>query len=316
MTGPWTNPRTRPGSLRHSTPSTRSRAITKTPTLTKLSAWRAFCEETGLTPGEAYVDRDGSREEFDRMMADGTAENPPFRRIVVCDLSRFARYAEELTECMKRLEANGIQVIAVDQWSSSQTQFGETIRKMVDDYHQEQVSDSVKRGLRHRASRGHFVSSKAPYGYRKVEAHDGVRRHYTLEPDPETAPTVRRIYDLALNGSSDTNTARDLNHDGIPLLKGRQWSAQAVMRIRRAEVNCGTYLFGRNALDGPVRVPDAFPAIVSREEFNMAQQMAELRQVTAQRLGGRPKKARLPDGPPLRRVTARNHISPTRLTHT
>ena len=217
---------------------------------------------------------------------------------MVCDLSRFARYAEELTECTESLEANGISVMSVAQGSYSPAQLATIMPMVVNDLHQRRLSNSTKRGLRHEAISGHFVSSKAPYGYRKVEAHDGVRRHYTLEPDPETAPTVRRIYDLALNGSTDPNTARELNHHEIPAPNGGQWKPGQVRNVRQNEVNCGTYLLGRNALDGPVRVPDAFPAIVSREEFNMAQQMAELRQVTAPRLGGRPKKARLPDGPP------------------
>ena len=231
----------------------------------------AFCEETDLTPGEAYVDRDGSREEFDRMMADGTAENPPFRRIVVCDLSRFARYAEELTECTESLEANGIFVMSVAQGSYSPAQLATIMPMVVNDLHQQRVSDSTKRGLRHRASRGHFVSSKAPYGFRKVEAHDGVRRHYTLEPDPETAPTVRRIYDLALNGSSDTNTARDLDHDGIPAPNGGQWKPGHVGNVRQNEVNCGTYVYGKKDADNQIRVENAFPTIVSRAEFDRAQ---------------------------------------------
>ena len=235
----------------------------------------AFCEETGLTPGEAYVDRDGSREEFDRMMADGTAENPPFRRIVVCDLSRFARYAEELTECTESLEANGISVMSVAQGSYSPAQLATIMPMVVNELHRKKSSDRIREGFRHEASSGHFVSSKAPYGYRKVEAHDGVGRHYTLEPDPETAPTVRRIYDLALNGSSDPNTALDLNNDGIPAPNGGPWKPGQVGNVRQNKVNCGTYVYGKKDTDNQIRAENAFPAIVSRAEFDLAQQVQE-----------------------------------------
>ena len=238
---------------------------------TQVETMRAFCEENGLTPGKVYSDRNGSREDFDRMTADGTAENPPFRRIVVCDMRRFSHSLQERTECEARLEANGIFVMSVAQGSYSPAQLAPTMPMAVNDLHQQRISDSTKRGLRHGASRGHFVSSKAPYGYRKVEAHDGVRRHYTLEPDPETAPTVRGIYDAALDGSSDTNTARDLNNDGIPAPNRGPWKPGQVRNVRQNKVNCGTYVYGKKDTDNPVRVENAFPPIVSREEFDQAQ---------------------------------------------
>ena len=113
--------------------------------------------------------------------------------------------------------------------------------------------------------------SRAPYGYRKVEANDGDQRHYTLEPETETAAIVRRIYDESLNGSTDQAIARGLNYDGIPCLRDRQWKPQDVRRIRQNEVNCGTLIYGKEDADNPVRVQNAFPPIVSREDFDRVQ---------------------------------------------
>lgn len=149
--------------------------------------------------------------------------------------------------------------------------------EFLDAHEREMMSEDTKRGLRREASLGHFVSSKAPFGYRKVAVHDGTQRRFTLELDPETSPTVRRIYDLYLADSSDRNTARQLNDEQVPSPNGELWTPRRVKNIRQNQVNCGVYRFGKSSSDGPVQVPDAFPAIVSQEEFERAQRTEERR---------------------------------------
>ena len=145
--------------------------------------------------------------------------------------------------------------------------------EMVEAHERRMLAERTKRGLRQEASLGHFVSGKAPFGYRKVAVQDGTQRRFTLELDPETSPTVRRIYDLHLAGSSDRNTARQFNDEQVPSPNGELWTPRRVKNIRQNQVNCGVYRFGKGSSDGPVRVPDAFPAIVSQDEFERAQQM-------------------------------------------
>ena len=100
----------------------------------QIEIMRAFCEKNGITPGEEYSDQEGNREEFRRMMNDGTKENPPFQRILVYDMSRFSRSMEEGTECVARLEANGIRVISVAQESSPAIRLAETVKKTLDEH--------------------------------------------------------------------------------------------------------------------------------------------------------------------------------------
>ena len=56
--------------------------------------------------------------------------------------------------------------------------------------------------MREAALRGFWVSTYAPYSYRKVSVQDGARKRPKLEPDPATAPVVRRVFDMARNGKS------------------------------------------------------------------------------------------------------------------
>ena len=116
--------------------------------------------------------------------------------------------------------------------------------------------------MREAASRGFWVTSRVPYGYRKLMVQDGARKRPTLEPDPETSPVVKRIFDLAEAGKGILDITRTLT------TRHRQPHRQAVSKngihiILRNETYTGTLVWGANAKDkgDPVRVEKAFPAI-------------------------------------------------------
>ena len=85
----------------------------------KLEVMRQFCESAGFKPVIEYIDRNGNRDAFDRMMEDGTGLKPPFRRIVVLDFSRLSESMAERIECLKRLDANRVPVISVKEGAGS-----------------------------------------------------------------------------------------------------------------------------------------------------------------------------------------------------
>ncbi|GAA3927007.1 recombinase family protein [Actinoplanes auranticolor] len=71
---------------------------------------------------------------------------------------------------------------------------------------------------------GRFLHGRPPYGYRIADAGthpnpgkaaEGKRLH-RLEPDPVTAPVVRRIFEEYVAGRGMTTIARGLTQDGIP----------------------------------------------------------------------------------------------------
>ena len=61
--------------------------------------------------------------------------------------------------------------------------------------------------------------------------------------------------------------AAELNATGTPGPNGRILSRRHIRQILRNEVYCGTNVLGRRDPDTAVRVPNAFPAIVSQEEL-------------------------------------------------
>lgn len=75
---------------------------------------------------------------------------------------------------------------------------------------------------------GNFIGQHPPYGYRKTVIREGKRKCHTLEPIPEEAEVVRRVFELYAQGISAHEIARTLNTLGIPSPAGRLWTASSI----------------------------------------------------------------------------------------
>ena len=77
------------------------------------------------------------------------------------------------------------------------------------------------------------------------------------------------MFQMADAGKSILDIAKTLNGEGIASSKGKLWSKTVVHRILTNETYTGTSVWGLQAKDKapPVRVENAFPAIVSKGQF-------------------------------------------------
>ena len=123
----------------------------------ELETIRQFCESAGFKPVIEYIDRNGNRDAFDRMMEDGTGLKPPFRRIVVLDFSRLSESMAERIECLKRLDANRVPVISVKEGGGEHLpgSFLQNIKAIFNEHEGHRQSEHTKRGLRNAASQGY-----------------------------------------------------------------------------------------------------------------------------------------------------------------
>jgi hypothetical protein len=146
----------------------------------------------------------------------------------------------------------------------------EGIIESVDEFYSENLAQEVVRGMREAASRGFFLGSKAPFGYRKVKVSDGAKERPSLEVDPATAPVVREIFEKSLRGSGLKELCKELNDRGVTN-RGKRWYKGTLHYVLRNEAYTGTAVWGRSGkgdkAQEPVRVEGAWPALVSRELF-------------------------------------------------
>ena len=245
-------------------------------------AIRDWAEKNGYALVREYVDEAesglvDSRAGFSRMIHDGCRPNPPFEVVLVNKFSRFSRIREHAIVYKAKLRARGVRVISISE-PSDDTPTGrllEGVIETLDQFYSENLAQDVLRGMRESALRGGFLASRAPFGYRRVKVPDGERRERTtLEVDLEESAIVVYMFERSLEGRGLKAICRDLNDRGITI-KGGKWYKTTVHSILTNEAYVGTLVWGRTRKGAPapdpVRVEDAWPAIVSKETFDQVQ---------------------------------------------
>lgn len=75
---------------------------------------------------------------------------------------------------------------------------------------------------------GNYIGRYAPYGFRKVSYKEGKRTCYTLEPHPEQAPIIKRIFEMYASGMGCTKICMQLDAEHVPAPRGKSWSPDAL----------------------------------------------------------------------------------------
>ena len=247
----------------------------------QLRSLRDYAKSNGYSVAREYVDeaesgRVADRPQFRDMIEQGSQPNPPFEVILVWKFSRFTRKREHAVAFKSMLRRKGIRVVSITEHAddSPTGKLMEAIIESVDEFYSENLAQDVTRGMREAASRGFFLGSKAPFGYRRVKVSDGVKERPTLEIDPAAAPVVKEIFESSLRGNGLKEICRVLNERGITN-RGRRWYKNGLHYLLGNEAYTGTAIWGKTAKGGkaqePVRVEGAWPALVSRELFDGVQ---------------------------------------------
>ena len=134
--------------------------------------------------------------------------------LIVKDLSRLGReYLQvgRLTELY--FPEKGVRFIAVndsvDSLVESINDFN-PIRNWANELHAKDTSKKVRAIKKMQAERGERLGGKPPYGYKKKD-----KDSKEIVPDEETAPIVRRIFDLCAAGKGPNQIARILTREQV-----------------------------------------------------------------------------------------------------
>ena len=252
----------------------------------QLRALRDYAEKHDYLVAREYVDeaesgRIADRPQFQKMLNEASKPEAPFKEILVWKFSRFTRKREHAVAFKSMLRRRGIRVVSITE-QADDTPTGkllEAIIESVDEFYSENLAQEVTRGMREAASRGFWMTTYAPYGYKRVHVQDGAAKRPKLELNPPADAVARRIFDMALQGKSTLDIAKTLNAEGIPTSNGKKWLKTTVHFVLTNEAYAGTVVWGANAKDGapPVRVEEAHPAIVSKQEFRRIARMMQSR---------------------------------------
>ena len=225
----------------------------------QLRQMRDWCKAHGHRLVSEYVEAgatatDDRRPVFQQMIGDASLSPLPFQAIVVHSLSRFFRDALEFGLYERKLKRCGVKVISITQQTGDDPS-GEMARKLFslfDEYQSKENAKHTLRAMKENARQGYWNGSRAPFGYRVIDV--GVigrrgKQKRRLEVDQVEAVTVRKIYDLYLNGLRGRsmgmkNIASHLNEQGITM-RGRPWRIQKIDQVLSTRVYVGEFYFNR-----------------------------------------------------------------------
>lgn len=265
---------------------------------------RQYAEENGLTNLEEFID-DGwtgvdfvNRPEFNRMIE--MVRDGKIRTLIVKDLSRFGRernFMGIFTEYL--FPQHNVRFIAIGD--SVDSARGESdvapFINLFNEWHVKSTSQKVRAVKDMKARQGKNVNGSYPYGY-NYDKEQG-----KLVIDDVSAPVVKRIFQLFLEGNGLKKIANILSQDGVPtycIYHGHKpinpntapeiWSAVSVKRIleNKAYVGCRvnkqTYSISYkqkkrflNKESDILVFEDAHEPIIEQDIFDMVQRMRQSR---------------------------------------
>ncbi|EOS47378.1 DUF4368 domain-containing protein [Lachnospiraceae bacterium MD335] len=261
-----------------------------------------YAEKNGMFNCEFYVDdgftgRNFNRPAFQRMISD--IEAGKIGCVITKDLSRLGRnYIESGSYMEVFFPKHNVRYIAItDNYDSLNKQEMDIapFKNILNDMYSRDISKKVLAGRMTRSRQGKFCGGQPPLGLMRDPDDNG---HLII--DPETAPIIRRIYDLALDGFGNMKICKVLMEERIPITRTQTgtdcdvnyyaWSGSRISAILRnpfykgAHVVCKTHQKGirsntYNIIPREQRevIEDCHEAIIPKAEWEKVQQLIDRR---------------------------------------
>jgi len=250
----------------------------------QLRALRDYAARNGHQVIREFVDeaesgRTAARPAFKEMISLARLKSPPFEAIFVWKLNRFARNREDSIIYKSLLRKRGVQVVSINE-PFDDTPAGhmlEGIIEVMDEFFSDNLAQDVTRGMRENAMRGYFSGGKAPYGLRIEKVKDEHKLRSILAPEATLEPVVKRAFHMALSGKGTKEIAKSYNHDGITTATGKKWTSTGIHSLLTNEAYTGTLVWGKRSNTEPLRIENAWPAIIDRETFMKVQAILKSR---------------------------------------
>lgn len=227
----------------------------------------SYAEREGLTVIKCYSDaaltgKRDNRPQFQKLIRD--SEKGLFSVVLVYKTDRFARNRFDALKYRQLLQRNGVKLVSVTE-AIPDTPEGIIMESFLDgiaEYYSAVLSQNIRRGMEGNAERC-MANGVKLYGYRIVEGR--------YEPDPDTAPIVKRIFEEAASGKRLKDITDGLNHDGILNIRGNKWQWDSLKRMLVNDKYRGVYSFK------DVRIEGGMPRLIDDETFSKVAYQVKLR---------------------------------------
>ena len=285
--------------------------------LTQRQMLQRYAKDNHFSVVDEYVD-DGysgtnfNRPSFQRMISD--IDDGKVNCVIVKDMSRLGRnYLEVGKYTEMYFPANDVRFIAINNGIDSATQQDNDFTpflNIINEWYAKDTSKKIKAALRTKFQEGVSFCTYAPFGYKK-DPND----HTKLIIDEETAPIIRHIFDLALQGYGAGKIVKTLIAEQIPTPswfnysrygtfaqfyresedRKCMWTHAQMKSILKNEVYIGTMVHNkqstisfknkkkkRKGVSEWIKVENTHEPIISRDDFCKVQEMIKSRRKTTE----------------------------------
>jgi hypothetical protein len=141
----------------------------------------------------------------------------------------------------------------------------ESVLEGMAEYYSLQLSQNILRGQRASAEKCQSTGGNRPLGYLT----DPKTKRFVIDPD--TAPTVRMIFDMYAKGKTVTEIVKTLNAKGLRTLRGSKFTNNSLHAMLKNEKYIGVYTY-----KDQVRIEGGVPAIIDMATFTKVQEMLKV----------------------------------------
>ncbi len=246
----------------------------------QLDACRHLADERGWDVAQEYRDvgsaKSDQRKGFQALIAD--AAKGLFQVVIVFKYSRFGRSDLDSQLYEAELNRRDITLISATEpvdGSSSAGWLSKRMMQVIAEFENRQKADFVRAGMRQLLEQGGWPW-RAPLGYvNRQEQLDAKHVRKWVAPDPETAPLVRRAFELAASGEMSLRAiCTEVARLGLRTQYGKVLTQQTLLWLLRNEFYAGIVASPKFG----VRVRGLHQPLVSQELFDRAQAALNVRQ--------------------------------------
>ena len=257
----------------------------------QIEFFNEFTKKNGYELYKLYADEGISgkqikhRKQFQQMMIDAKAKK--FDKVVVKDVSRFARNTVDLLQSVRDLKSYGVQVDFLNNGEVMEggSEFILTILGAMAQQESANMSKRVKFGKDITAKKGRVPN--LVFGYDKIPD-----ERYTLKINEEEAKIVKEIFEsYVYKGIGTTKIAWNLNDRGIRTKKTKsKWVQTSIVRMLKNPIYTGRVTNKKSEVTDFItgtrkELPEEEWIVVERPEmriisdelFNRAQELLEQR---------------------------------------
>ena len=257
----------------------------------QIEFFNEFTKKNGYELYKLYADEGISgkqikhRKQFQQMMQDAKAKK--FDKVVVKDVSRFARNTVDLLQSVRELKSYGVQVDFLNNGEVMEggSEFILTILGAMAQQESANMSKRVKFGKDITAKKGRVPN--LVFGYDKIPD-----ERYTLKINEEEAKIVKEIFEsYVYKGIGTTKIAWNLNDRGIRTKKTKsKWVQTSIVRMLKNAIYTGRVTNKKSEVTDFITgtrkelpeeewiiVEKPEMRIISDELFNRAQELLEQR---------------------------------------